>query len=277
MDHYSNGLLVMKLAIYIRVSTIEQSMNGYSLDAQEAKTTAYCESHGYDYQIYKDAGKSATKTRNRPAYKQMMKDIDTWDGILITKLDRLSRSRTDFFKAIDILRDKKKELISLGESIDTSSANGRFVLSIFASLAQMESEQLSERTRIGQREKAKQGLRIQTTKALYGYTVHKSGTMNIKESEAKVIRLIFKLYTEHRSMDEIAIILNNDKSIKRKFYAKTVRQVLRNPTYAGWLKWGDIIYKHDHPAIVSVETFNKAQDRIKYKKGKPLYLGDNRE
>ncbi len=87
------------VAIYTRVSTIDQAREGHSLEEQEKRLRAMCEANGYEvYKVYIDAGISGKSTENRPAYIQMLKDMrkHKFNLILAFKMDRLSRSIIDF-------------------------------------------------------------------------------------------------------------------------------------------------------------------------------------
>ena len=96
----------IKVAIYIRVSTKKQAEEGYSLEAQKERLEKLCETNGYIiYKVYSDEGKSAKNTK-RDAYQEMMEDMreGKFDKIIVTKLDRISRSLIDLEELIQDLQ-----------------------------------------------------------------------------------------------------------------------------------------------------------------------------
>ena len=148
----------IKAVGYVRVSTEEQAREGLSLDAQEEKIRAYCTAKGWRLvRIYRDEGFSG-KDLNRPALQEMLRDLkaDGIQAVVVAKLDRLTRSVRDLGYLIDDLFDGVA-LASVEESLDTTTASGRFVLNILGAVAQWERETISERTRNTLRFKRERG------------------------------------------------------------------------------------------------------------------------
>ena len=144
----------MRAALYVRVSTEEQASEGYSLEAQRSVLEDYCLAEGWDvYRVYEDDGYSGRNTK-RPAYRRMLEDIDEWDLILVIKMDRIHRNSRNFMNMMDLLNRRDKMFVSSSEALDTSNALGRFVVDMIQRIAQLESEQIGERTYVGMREKA---------------------------------------------------------------------------------------------------------------------------
>lgn len=134
---------------YIRVSTENQADGGVSLDAQRAKLEAYAMAMDLDLVgIEEDAGLSA-KTLGRPALQRALAMLDSGpaEGLLVAKLDRLTRSVRDLGELVDRYFASKCSLLSVADSIDTRSAAGRLVLNVLTSVAQWEREATGERTR----------------------------------------------------------------------------------------------------------------------------------
>ena len=134
---------------YIRVSTEAQADGGASLDAQRAKLTAYAAALDLDLvAIVEDAGVSA-KTLRRAGLSHALDMLDAGDasGLLVTKLDRLTRSVRDLGELVERYFAARFSLLSVADSIDTRSAAGRLVLNVLASVAQWEREACGERTR----------------------------------------------------------------------------------------------------------------------------------
>jgi len=111
----------LKAAIYVRVST-QQQTEKYSLDAQKRILSDYCDRHGYEYEIYEDAGISGETIEDRPAIKKLLADIpeDDYDIVLVIELERLSRSEEllDWLVIKKILRDNGVKLATSEQMLD---------------------------------------------------------------------------------------------------------------------------------------------------------------
>jgi len=207
----------MKAVGYIRVSTEDQAMTGVSLPAQRAKLEAYASLYGLELvRIEVDDGVSA-KTLERPALRRALATVDRGeaDGLLIAKLDRLSRSVADWDRLIDGYFGERagKQLWSVADSIDTRTAAGRLVLNVLMSVAQWEREAIAERTRDALRHKIKTGERV--GRVLYGSAIDPDDPRRSKKSdlpsglkpcppEAEAIALIKRLAAEGKSLRAIA-------------------------------------------------------------------------
>ena len=148
---------------YVRVSTEEQANEGISLAAQEHQVRAHCDARGFDLlRIERDEGASGSRLRSRAGLQSALAALRAGDaaGLIVTKLDRLSRSTRDVLDLVALADKQGWQLHSLSEQLDTSSATGRFFVTMLAGLAQMEREQIAERTRAGMHELRRQGKRI---------------------------------------------------------------------------------------------------------------------
>ena len=148
------------IAIYVRVSTAEQKMHGYSVGEQIDRLTNFSKALGYDKpQIYNDAGYSGA-TLDRPALSVLINDVKARkvEKVLVYKLDRLSRSQKDTLMLIeDIFLQNGCDFVSISENFDTSTPLGRAMIGILAVFAQLEREQIKERMSMGREARAKQG------------------------------------------------------------------------------------------------------------------------
>ena len=138
----------MKVIAYCRVSTEEQACHGVSLAAQEAKLRAYADLYGHELvEVIVDAGHSA-KTLARPGLQRALLALKAGqaDGVLVLKLDRLTRSVRDLGFLLEEYF-QTSALLSVQEQCDTSSAAGRLILNVLMSVAQWERESTSERTK----------------------------------------------------------------------------------------------------------------------------------
>lgn len=138
-----------KVVGYVRVSTEGQADGGVSLEAQTAKLRAYALAMDLELvEVVVDAGLSA-KTLNRPGLQRALAMLTAGvaDGVLVAKLDRLTRSVADLGALVETYFASRFALLSVADSIDTRSAAGRLVLNVLASVAQWEREATAERTR----------------------------------------------------------------------------------------------------------------------------------
>jgi DNA invertase Pin-like site-specific DNA recombinase len=264
----------IRAAIYTRVSTEDQAKEGFSLDAQLDKLRSYCKAR--DWFIggeYIDDGYSGRNTK-RPAYTKMLQDLDKWDILLVIKMDRIHRNSKNFMLMMEHLKKEEKEFVSMTESLDTSTAMGRFVMDIIQRIAQLESEQIGERVYIGMEQKARTNGGVLGFNIPFGYE-YKDGKLKIINDEARVIDNIYTWYLDGKSMGEIAKMLNMGKVPTKKggiWAKKTISTILKNPIYCGFLHWEDYINKSDHDEIISSYDFNNVQKIIKNKGGSPTKI-----
>ena len=138
--------------LYIRVSTEDQTREGFSLPEQEKRLRAMCEYKGYEiYDVYRDAGIS-TKTGNlRPEFERILQDIrdKKVNTIVVLKLDRLTRSVYDMEGIMNFLEENDAYLDCANDDINTTNANGKMVARLLTTVSQNEIERTSERTKIG--------------------------------------------------------------------------------------------------------------------------------
>ena len=221
----------MKKAIgYIRVSTSEQALEGISLDNQRAKIKAYCLLNDLELvSIIEDAGKSG-KSLNREGMQELLpiirsKSVDT---LIVYKLDRLSRRVLDTLNIIEALEKVGITFHSLNERIDTSTAMGRFFLNITASLAQMERDQISERTKDALQMKISNNERA--GQIPYGYRLAKDGNALLPiHDEQEAIKVAKELHSQGHSYRSIARELERAgyRPHEGKWHHQKVRNILK--------------------------------------------------
>ena len=128
---------------YVRVSTEDQAENGISLAEQRHRIRAYCDAHGLQLaRIAADNGRSGKTMSNRPGLLSALQALQerACGGLVVCKLDRLSRTTTDILGLVERANKGGWQLHSIQEHLDTRSSHGRFVLGILSLLAQMERE-----------------------------------------------------------------------------------------------------------------------------------------
>ena len=257
----------VKVAIYTRVSTEDQAKEGFSLDAQLDKLESYCKAR--DWIIadkYIDDGYSGRDIK-RPAYSRMMEKIDKWDILLVIKMDRIHRNSKNFMLMMENLKKDGKEFVSMTESLDTSTAMGRFVMDIIQRIAQLESEQIGERVYIGMEQKARTVGGVLGFNIPYGYD-YIDGKLIVNPVEAKNVKYIFEMYLEGLSMKKIAEVLNSrniSTKLNKTWGPQTVSLILKNPLYCGYLHWENYINPSDHDSIIDKNIFNDVQQLIQKK------------
>jgi site-specific DNA recombinase len=139
----------MKAVGYSRVSTTEQAVEGVSLDAQHTKIQAYAVVKDWTLaEVIRDEGVSA-KSLKRPGLARLLALVDTRhvDVVIVYKLDRLTRSVKDLATLMELFEKKGVALVSLQESLDATTATGRLMMNLLASVSQWEREVIGERTR----------------------------------------------------------------------------------------------------------------------------------
>ena len=220
--------------IYVRVSTEEQSREGFSLQEQEKRLRAMCEYKGYEvYKIYKDAGISAKTGNKRPAFEELLEDIKNkkCNTIVVLKLDRLTRSVMDWEKILTFLEENNAYLDCANDDINTTNANGKMISRILTSVSQQEIERTSERTKIGLAGAIKAG-HIPYQAPLGYKRVDKKLIPDITTKD--IVLRIFDLYHKGNSYKKISNIFNEEKVLgKTNWYDSTIVGILQNEIYKG--------------------------------------------
>ncbi len=241
-------------ALYCRVSTDAQYEEGYSIEAQREMLIAYCVSRDIrSYELYIDGGFSGSNI-DRPEMTRMIDDInaDTVSHVIVYKLDRLSRSQKDTLYLIeDVLIPHDVSFISMNENMDTSTPIGRAMLGIMSAFAQLERETIRERTRLGMKERVKNGLWPGGGKIPFGYDYDAGRGILVPNKDAETVRLMYELYLQGRSMMSIA------RQVGLK-YERLAEQILRRKTNAGYIVYNGVEYKGRHEAIISEQTYERA-------------------
>ena len=253
----------IRAALYARVSTEEQADQGYSLAAQLQMLRDFCEVFEMDIAgEYVDDGYSGTNTR-RPAYRRMFSpdERQRWDALVVIKMDRIHRNSKNFMLMIEDLSKNGQSFFSTTERIDTTTAVGRFAMDVIQRIAQLESEQIGERTKFGMIQKAEQKDGIMGFQPPYGYSIADGELISIPE-EQNVVKRIFGSYLENSTLDEIASELNSSFIRTRngnQWNKYNLRNILHNPVYAGYMHWEEHLIGHHADCPVSVDEYNQVQ------------------
>ena len=252
-----------RVFLYIRVSTQEQAQEGYSVGEQKERLIAYCKAHDWlIVEIYVDPGYSGSNL-NRPGIQKLITDIKGCDIVLVYKLDRLSRSQRDTLYLIeDVFLPNNADFVSVQESFDTSTPFGKAMIGLLAVFAQLEREQIKERTKMGRVARAKLGLHHGGGYIPIGYN-YDGGKLVINPYEAEQVRKIYEWYIAGESLAKITKHLHEAGYTNR--YGSwsswsSVRSVLGNKTYTGLLRFGDVAVENAHEAIITKEQFEMVQN-----------------
>lgn len=255
---------IIRVGLYGRVSTEEQALRGFSIEAQVDALKEYAKKNNMKIvDIYLDEGISGAKPPlKRPALNRLLEDVKAGkiDMILFTKLDRWFRSVKEYFKVQEILEDNKVEWKTILEDYDTSSANGQMAITIFLAVAQNERDRTAERIKVVLDHKRKNKEACFGGQAIpFGYA---------KEQDANgVMRLVKDPETQQACQEfwDILIKSNNlNKAIRHMAHEYGITK--------DWKSWSRMtqsdFYCGIHrgvqdycPAYVTPEEFLKFQER----------------
>ena len=270
----------VRCGIYTRKSSdegLEQSFN--SLDAQREACAAYIQSqrHG-GWQVvsarYDDGGLSGGSL-DRPALQQLLNDVDAGriDMIVVYKIDRLTRSLSDFAKLVDRLDRAGASFVSVTQQFNTSTSMGRLTLNVLLSFAQFEREVTAERIRDKIAASKQKGLWMGGRVPL-GYDKSADGLV-INEAEAETVRALFAAYLDLGCVRRLKAFADA-KELRTKtraarsgsmvpgkpFSRGRLYHLLSNPVYVGQVRHKSNVYDGRHDAIVDLATWDRVQDRL---------------
>lgn len=259
-----NVLSVELVAAYIRVSSQEQKLHGLSLDAQKMKLTEYAEKHNMKIvEWYMDEGVSGRKLiKNRPELQRMIQDAEKghFTRCLFIKLDRFFRSVAEYHEAMK--RMAPVVWTATEEQYDLSTANGRMLVNMKLTIAELEADQTGERIQIVNDYKVSTGQPL-TRSLPFCYTISKntqSGKKEIvKDPEMKEITEdLLKHFQIHQSVRKSTLYVNS--KYKLNLLYRSVLTLIRNPLLCGEYR-GNPSYIKD--PYVDRDTFDRMQKMIK--------------
>src|SRR5699024_7759786 len=229
-----------KTAAYARVST-DSEEQATSYEAQVDYYTNYIKSRD-DWEfvdIYTDDGISATSTKRREGFRQMIADaLDGKIDLIITKsVSRFARNTVDSLTTVRQLKEKGIEIYFEKENIWTLDSKGELLITIMSSLAQEESRSISENVTWGQRKRFADGKVSLPYSHFLGYRKGDNGLPEIVPEEAETVRWIYSLFLSGKTTSSIASLLTNEgiptPAGKIKLAASTVESILKNEKYKG--------------------------------------------
>lgn len=260
----------LRCAVYTRKSSEEGlDMEFNSLDAQREACEAYVASQRAEGWVlvpdrYDDGGISGG-TLERPALRRLLKDIESGlvDVVVVYKIDRLSRSLTDFSKLVEIFEANDVTFVSITQSFNTTTSMGRLTLNILLSFAQFEREVIGERIRDKFAASRRKGMWMGGNVPL-GYRAE-SRKLIIQDDEAATVRMIFERFLSVGSATTLARTLNAEGVTSRggrpidKGY---LYKLLSNRVYIGEAVHKGTSYPGEHRAIINRDLWDKVRSII---------------
>jgi DNA invertase Pin-like site-specific DNA recombinase len=269
-----------RCAIYTRVSTengLEQEFN--SLHAQREAGQAYTKSQAHEgwklIRDHYDDGGFSGGSLDRPGLQKLLADIRERqiDIVVVYKVDRLTRSLTDFAKLVELFDAHGVAFVSVTQSFNTTTSMGRLTLNVLLSFAQFEREVTGERIRDKIAASKKKGLWVGGVVPL-GYEV-KDRKLMVNEEEAATVRLIFSRYRDLGSLSALQRDLREQGIVTRKRTLSSGRAIggraltngplahmLRNRMYLGEINHRDKSYRGEHAPIIDPSLFKAIQTKL---------------
>ena len=268
VNQYTQDPVTMKIervAAYVRVSTQEQKLHGLSLDAQKMKLTQYAEENGMKIVgWYIDEGVSGRKLiRNRPELQRMIHDAEEgkFDRIIFIKLDRFFRSVAEYHECMK--RISPVIWSTTEEEYDLTTANGRMLVNMKLTIAEMEADQTGERIRIVNEYKVQTGQPLTGSQSQpFGYTVacdEKTGRKSVVKNpeEEDILHDAINHYFTHQNMRKTLIYLHANYHIGLSYNSLSL--LFKNTMLYGAYR--------DNPsyceAYITKEEFDRLQEIMK--------------
>ncbi|HEX3756874.1 MAG TPA: recombinase family protein, partial [Rhizomicrobium sp.] len=275
---------LLRCAVYTRKSTdegLDQAFN--SLHAQREACEAYILSQKAEgwklLAIAYDDGGFSGGTMERPALKRLMADVEAAriDIVVVYKVDRLTRSLSDFARIVDVLDKAASSFVSVTQAFNTTTSMGRLTLNVLLSFAQFEREVTGERIRDKIAASKKKGMWMGGSLP-FGYDTPNDLTTRalvINPPEADLVRRIFTRYHQDGSVHRLMRWLNDQGyrtkiTTSRKGHTRggvpfgrgALLHLLKNRHYLGEIVHKAVSYPGAHPAIIDSALFAAVQARI---------------
>lgn len=230
----------LRVAAYCRVST-DSDEQATSYEAQVEHYTAFIKQNSeWEFAgIFADDGISGTNTKKREEFNRMIGECMAGNiDLIVTKsISRFARNTLDCLKYIRELKEKNIPVFFEKENINTMDSKGEVLLTIMASLAQQESQSLSQNVKLGLQYRYQNGEVQVNHNRFLGYTKDEDGHLIIEPVEAEVVKRIYREYLEGASLLQICRSLKADSILtaanKPHWRPETVKKILQNEKYIG--------------------------------------------
>ncbi|WP_353892879.1 recombinase family protein [Proteinivorax hydrogeniformans] len=230
----------LRVAAYCRVSTETEEQN-LSYEVQVAHYTEFIKKNTeWEFAgIFADDGISGTNTKKREEFNRMIEECmeGNIDLVITKSISRFARNTLDCLNYIRQLKEKNIAVYFEKENINTMDSKGEIMLTIMASLAQQESQSLSQNVRLGIQHRYQQGEIQVNHNRFFGYTKDENKRLVIDPTGAEVVKRIYREYLEGASLLQIARGLEADGILtaanKKKWRPETIKKILQNEKYIG--------------------------------------------
>lgn len=230
----------IRVAAYCRVSTdSDEQATSYEVQIEHYTDFIKKNPEWAFAGIFADDGISGTNTKKREEFNRMIDECmaGNIDMVITKSISRFARNTLDCLQYIRQLKDKNIAVYFEKENINTLDAKGEIMLTIMASLAQQESQSLSQNVKLGFQYRYQQGEVVMNCARFLGYTKDENKHLIIVPEEAEVVKRIYREYLEGASMDKIKKNLETDGVLtgagKTKWHTSTIRKILSNEKYIG--------------------------------------------
>lgn len=277
----------LRIALYTRVSTQHQAVDGDSLEAQKNEIIRFIELksrlQGWTIEHiehYEDAGRSA-KDQNRPQLQRLKRDVTERkiDKVICFKLDRITRNLTDFAELWELFKECGVSVFSVREDFDTATPLGDALLKLIIIFAEMERKMTGERTKAVMLDRVSRGLWNGGWTIGYRSDPSESGKLIADPETAPLVKKIFDLLEELGSAgavvkqlqkEGVTVPTSQSKLGRAKggepFKRQQVLSIVRNRLFIGRVQWGETFKDECHEAIIPKAQFERAQKLLEANK-----------
>lgn len=288
-----------KVAIYARVSTEEQALSGYSIEAQLNTLRNYCNLYNKDVVAeYVDRGISGKSITGRVELQKMMTNVKDrkFDEVLVWKISRLSRKTIDLLKIVEEMNKNNVVFKSFSENFETETPMGRFALQMMGAVGELERNTIIDNVKLGMAQRSREG--HWNGGICLGYVsepiigTRKGGNdtaLKIVENEATTVRKIFSMYASGKGLRAIANQINREGYLTKRgntFSTASITEIISNPLYVGKIRfnryenWSEkrrkgksenvILAEGNHEPIIGKDLWEKVQLIKATKASKPM-------
>ena len=285
----------IRVAAYCRVSTKqEEQINSYEVQKKHYTEKINANPEWQMVGIFADKGITGTSVLKRDEFNKMIKLCKSKkiDMILVKSISRFARNTVDCLHYTRMLKTLGIDVYFEEQGIHSIKSDAEFYISIYGTIAQSESENISANVKWGKLQSAKEGKVAFTYKNFLGYRKGADGNPEIDEEQAETVKIIYDRFLAGDSLKQIAVKLQNEKRLspsgRNEWSTATIRSILSNEKYKG----DAIINKtftvdcltkeirknngerpkyyveNNHPAIIDAETFGRVQEELARRIGK---------